>query len=480
MDGLECNVVLFSCISTDSKETRFDADYYRRAIIRKEDAIKAYSHFYLKKNEVLTGPFGSTLTAPSHMKTGFIPLVRSININQGFYINRNDLVYISKEDNEQIKHSQMREDDIVLSRVGSIGYFARVDSLMKSCNISSNNIGIKMGNYDRCKRHYILTFLNTDTAKQLILRLATGNVQPKITTNDICRIPIPSFSDGLYSFVSELVDKSEKAIVSSEKKYKEAETVISTILKIESMNRSCYGITEKPFSASFLTTGRLDAEYYQPKYDEYLKKLNDFETTSIPTEYDVFKNSGTDYADGLNAVGVIKTKQLVNNGIDIDGVESYFSIQTCIENRSIYLEKNDVVFASMGVGSLGKVSLFLYDEDKLFVTDSTLRIYRAKPTSRVCPEVLCVFLQSWIGQELIYRYVVGSTGIINIYDADMAKIPIPVFDNTIQKEIAVKVQESFALCTQSKQLLEYAKQAVEMAIEQGEEAALAWLKDKVN
>ena len=49
----------------------------------------------------------------------------------------------------------------------------------------------------------------------------------------------------------------------------------------------------------------------------------------------------------------------------------------------------------------------------------------------------------------------------------------------VQKEIAAKVQESFALRKQSRQLLEYAKQAVEMAIEQGEGVALKWLKDKI-
>jgi type I restriction enzyme S subunit len=133
----------------------------------------------------------------------------------------------------------------------------------------------------------------------------------------------------------------------------------------------------------------------------------------------------------------------------------------------------------MGVGSLGKVSLFSYDGDKQFVTDSTLRIYRAKEAAKVLPEVLFLFLQSAIGQELIYRYVVGSTGIINIYDDDMAKIPIPVLDTATQKDIAAKVQESFSLRRQSKQLLEYAKQAVEMAIEQGEGVALTWLEDKV-
>ena len=41
-----------------------------------------------------------------------------------------------------------------------------------------------------------------------------------------------------------------------------------------------------------------------------------------------------------------------------------------------------------------------------------------------------------------------------------------------------KVNESASLRRQSKQLLEYAKQAVEMAIEQGEDAALVWLKER--
>ncbi len=105
--------------------------------------------------------------------------------------------------------------------------------------------------------------------------------------------------------------------------------------------------------------------------------LEQFETTKIPNEFDVLKNSGTNYAEGVSDVGVIKTKQLTNSGVNTDGIESYFTHETCIENKAPFVN-NDVVFASMGVGSLGKVSLFSYDGDKPFVTDSTLRIYRAK------------------------------------------------------------------------------------------------------
>ena len=59
-------------------------------------------------------------------------------------------------------------------------------------------------------------------------------------------------------------------------------------------------------------------------------------------------------------------------------------------------------------------------------------------------------------------------------------MPLPKIDDSIQAEIAGKVQMSFSLRRQSAQLLEYAKRAVEMAIEQGENAALAWLNSKVS
>ena len=261
--------------------------------------------------------------------------------------------------------------------------------------------------------------------------------------------------------------------------YEKAIATLSSALNINTAPKSSINSRIMSLKNSFALTGRLDAEYYQSKYDSYYASLAKFDSTCIPNEFDVIKNSGTNYAEGISDVGVIKTKQLTNSGVNADSVESYFTNETCIQNKSTFIANNDVIFASMGVGSLGKVSLFSYDGDKQFVTDSTLKIYRAKKTARVRPEVLCVYLQSTIGQELIYRYVVGSTGIINIYDDDIAKIPIPVLDVDIQKDIAAKVQKSFAFRRQSKQLLEYAKQAVELAIEQGEDVALAWLKANI-
>ena len=63
-----------------------------------------------------------------------------------------------------------------------------------------------------------------------------------------------------------------------------------------------------------------------------------------------------------------------------------------------------------------------------------------------------------------------------ISDKDIFDFIIPKIDRDIQQQIVDKVHESFALRKKSKHLLDLAKTAVEIAIEQGEQKALELLK----
>ena len=56
-------------------------------------------------------------------------------------------------------------------------------------------------------------------------------------------------------------------------------------------------------------------------------------------------------------------------------------------------------------------------------------------------------------------------------------MPLPLINNVVQKEISVKVQESFRLRKEAKRLLDNAIKAIEMAIETDEETALNGLID---
>ena len=481
MDGLNCNEIQYSELFPNNTIFRLDAEFFSRETITIDNKIKDMSCFYLKPQEVVSGPFGSSLKSESYLEHGDVPFVRIENIRGGFDINMDNIIYISNADNARIKNSQLSINDIVLSKVGnSIGFFARVDESIGLCNISENNIGIKLSAYSEEEKHYILTYLNSSYAQKLVLRRTSGNAQPKLNVGDLCYIPIPSFSDNFYKNISLLIVNSRKLNLKSKQIYYDAEKQLIVALNIDDLNNKHENINIKSLVESFGCSGRLDAEYYQPKYENFISVLNKFELTNIPNEFYTFKNSGTDYSEESCDVGVVKTKQLTKDGIRLDNIESYFTKETCNKNKSTFIKNKDVIFASMGVGSLGRASIFTYGGEELFVTDSTLKIYRSKEDSRILPEVLCVFLQSVIGQELIYRYVVGSTGIINIYDEDIAKIPIPILDTSIQEDIAEKVQESFRLRRKSKELLDIAIKAVEMAIETDEEAALVWLRDMIS
>ena len=85
-----------------------------------------------------------------------IPFIRIENIKGGFDIDDAELIYISEFDHTRLSNSALKVDDLILSKVGnSIGYFARVDELINECNISENNIGIKLHSLPYERKHYI-------------------------------------------------------------------------------------------------------------------------------------------------------------------------------------------------------------------------------------------------------------------------------------------------------------------------------------
>lgn len=473
MDGHEITELNLSSLE---RTKRIDAEFYKKEHIAVDKVLYSWNKksiadcFYVSDGNHMS-------ISDSFCEIG-VPYYRGQDIYNLFIENASPLMIDRTTfDKPQMRRSHLQKGDILMSIVGAIvGNSAMVTS--ENPATCSCKLSIMRSKDNGISPELLLIYIKTRYGQVQIQKFKRGAAQTGLLLEDFDQLFIPVFGDKFQEKIGQLVDRIYKYMQEAITTYDNAQNYLNDEIGVEA-DFPQYIATEKTLSNSFKTTGRLDAEYYQPKYDDYLSSLQRFETTKLPVEFDVLKNVGTNYAEGISDVGVIKTKQLTNSGVNINSVESYFTNEVCVQNKSTFIANNDVIFASMGVGSLGKVSLFSYDGDKQFVTDSTLRIYRAKKTARVLPEVLCVFLQSTIGQELIYRYVVGSTGIINIYDDDIAKIPIPVLDSKLQKDIATKVQESFNLRRQSKQLLEYAKQAVEMAIEQGEDIAMVWLESKV-
>lgn len=416
----------------------------------------------------MSGPFGSTLKGDAYLSSGDIAFIRVQNIKGGFDINDNDLVYISNKDNEKIKSSSLQEGDLILSKVGnSIGYFAKVSSDLGKCNISENNIGIKLSSYSDIEKSFILTYLNAKYANKLVLRRKSGNAQPKINVDDLCRIPIlifPKLSENIHNLIQLHEAYLNQSIVS----YKQAEDILNKELGITNIeNTKNYSV--KSFSESFGESNRLDAEYYQDKYTQLFdiikngKQLKELVTItkSIEPGSDEYKDEGIPF---------LRVSNLTKFGLTDSNV---FLDRKKYENL-LKPRKDTILFSKDG--SIGIA--YKAESDLDCITSGALLHLSVKKTT-ILPDYLALVLNSKIVQLQAERDSGGS--IINHWRLpEIEMVLIPMLDYDIQNQISQKVQESFKLRKDSKNLINVAIRAVELAIEKNEEYASQWLIENSN
>lgn len=416
----------------------------------------------------MSGPFGSTLKGDAYLSSGDIAFIRVQNIKGGFDINDNDLVYISNKDNEKIKSSSLQEGDLILSKVGnSIGYFAKVSSDLGKCNISENNIGIKLSSYSDIEKSFILTYLNDKYANKLVLRRKSGNAQPKINVDDLCRIPILIFPK-LSKNIHNLIQLHEAYLNQSILSYKQAEDILNKKLGITNIeNTKNYSV--KSFSESFGESNRLDAEYYQDKYTQLFdiikngKQLKELVTItkSIEPGSDEYKDEGIPF---------LRVSNLTKFGLTDSNV---FLDRKKYENL-LKPRKDTILFSKDG--SIGIA--YKAESDLDCITSGALLHLSVKKTT-ILPDYLALVLNSKIVQLQAERDSGGS--IINHWRLpEIEMVLIPMLDYDIQNQISQKVQESFKLRKDSKNLINVAIRAVELAIEKNEEYASQWLIENSN
>ncbi len=93
------------------------------------------------------------------------------------------------------------------------------------------------------------------------------------------------------------------------------------------------------------------------------------------------------------------------------------------------------------------------------------------------PHVYTLLFNSKYFKLLIERLSRGSVQ-QRLNQETLKSFIIPIIDHSIQTQIEKKIQKSFQLKKESKELLELAKKAVEIAIEEGEEVAMEYIREK--
>ena len=227
---------------------------------------------------------------------------------------------------------------------------------------------------------------------------------------------------------------------------------------------------------------RADAEYFQPKYEEIKEAIKRYpgrwarlgELCEL-----VGHPSNPPYSD---AESEDKTFVVQKHLGDFTLTDAYWSDadskhttkEFLKKNAQYLLQKKDLVLYTVGgAPHIGKANI-IFDDRIPATIGSFVTLVRANE-NKINPFLLLVLFNSPIGYLLTNRFQRGMVQQY-IYPKDLVQTVIPIVPEAIQVQIEQKVVDAFNLQEQSKQLLECAKRAVEIAIEQNEQTAIDWLE----
>lgn len=462
MDGLD-----FQEIKKSELENEFTigAEYYGKKYVESISVVKR------QKKTIPLGQMWILATdgdhgSPDYQESGVLYLLSEC-VKEG-YIEKAKCRYITEAKNRELKRSCLHPGDIVVTKTGV--YFGKSAVIPESIPEANTiaHVG-KITLKSQYNPYYVSTFLNCKYGYCQLRRRGIKATRPEIKLVEFPDIVIPEFSDRLYSAVEASVRKANTLLELASGTMELSAKLIIDSLAVGSSHAERVSKALVGFKNSFQLTGRLDAEYYQLKYKNYEAAVfgasNGY--TFVKNEFVPVKKSCPRTLDNYNYVEI--------GDIDV-GTGSAFANTVATEelpdNAKIMTQKGDLLVSTVrpnrgAVAILGNGDLLVSGAFTVLREDGDYP-----------KEVLQVLLRTSMYRDWLLRFNVGTSYPV-IKDEDVLNMPIPILGDDIKQDVVAKVNESASLRRQSKQLLEYAKQAVEMAIEQGEDIALAWLKSKV-
>lgn len=141
-------------------------------------------------NAIVDGPFGSNLKLSDYVSSG-VPVLQGKNITNDRF-RWFDVRFISEVKAEELKRSSVRVGDLLMVKIGSIGYSAVVDSLAGyDFAVIPANLAKITPDLNLVDREYLHHWLTSPEAKRYLLASASKTAQPALSLGKIKALPIP-------------------------------------------------------------------------------------------------------------------------------------------------------------------------------------------------------------------------------------------------------------------------------------------------
>lgn len=459
-EELECTEILLSEVIKSEETFRIDAEFFKKSYVALLDKLSSMNYGklrdYVEKIDVgfvgnMVSEYTEDISAPI--------LLQTKNIFE-FEVSLHDVIHINQKFHQSLKKSQIHREDILLARSGSFG---KAGIWLKNFVANSADIIILKTYAKKLSPYYLVSFLNSYYGREQLFRFSSGGLQGHVNLTILENLIIPDMTMTFQEKLKEIICAAFNMRERADESYHAAEKILERALNLENFKPSSANIAIKTFSASFGVSGRLDAEFYQPKYDD----LKNF-MTSAGTVSELCK---------LHDKNFTPKPKTIYRYIELANVESNGNISTPDEilgeelpTRARRIVKAGQVIISSIEGSLQNCALITDELDGALCSTGFFVI----DSGNFNAATLLVLFKSKLMQDLMRQQCTGTI-LTAVSKENFLALPLPIIELEIQEQISAQVAESFRLRSESEKLLSVAKQAVEMAIESGEEVALKFL-----
>lgn len=468
MEGLEVSILPLSAVSEENSKIRIDSGYFTRAALTAEALVEALPNDPLGDLSVTFRKGIFDIKADTYVEPGEgVPFIRISDIKTGM-IQKHSTAWIDHAAHLREAKTALKSGDLVLSKTA---YPAAALVNVPECNVSQDTIAVRLSADG--KRHfrtgYISAYLNSAQGLALMARRFQGNVQQHLSLEDGKSIRIPRLSTPFQDRVDRLVMRVDE----------QQDAVFKAMLSAEGALLATLGLANwsppEPLSytapaASIFASGRFDAQYFMPAKEQVKQSLAALTGQLLSDRVDSIRQQWM--PDRAPPNMHVRNYDLTDALIPLLDAEKETSFAADIGSMKKMLHDGDVAVSRLRA-YLKEVAVVRTGDDTPSVGSSEFIVLRPKDKA-LSPETLMVFIRSAPVQTILKWCQDGSQH-PRFSESDLLSIPVPDAVVTSSDQITRIVQEGFSARHGARKMLEAAKRAVEIAIEDGEATAMAYL-----
>ena len=450
---------------------RLDAEFYHPDYLSLQAKLERFDSISLRNagGHLDCSAFYPSIVPYYNFEKSGIPFLRVNEIQNGLLHTSQATAFLPQEvlDENRTTIAHCNPGDLIIAKGGnSLAKVALLTEEYQHYSVCRDVIVLKTKKLSTINRYYLWMFLHSAVGQRILLRTASQTGQPHLTLEAINQIEIPLFADKFQDNFEWLYRESQRLKHESEIKYYEAQITLLSELGLTDWQPE-HRLTFVKNYSDIEQAGRIDAEHFQPKYEEIEEAIKQYIGGYSLIRDNFEQNKSTFKIDNTKQYQYVEISSVnVSNG---EITPSILLGSELPANAKRVLKTGDVLVSKVRTY---RGAMTIVEEDG-YVGSNAFTVLRK--SGGINKETLLSFLHSSPFLALSLKPNTGTSYPV-IVDDDILNLPIPLLPGEIQTQIQQKVTKAFTLRKQSKHLLKCAKRAVEIAIEQDEQTALDWLE----